>query len=244
MFVIISCSEDDNIIETKPDDTKIVPLLDTVPNPSFENWKPYTIDGVVLFETPDDPWWETINKVRLLGGPVTTEKTTDAHTGQYAARLETIKYTFVIITGVLQTGSFHKGQDTAYMIEGVPFVKKPIKLRCYYKYFPVDNDSAAVYINLTKFDKAAGTKDTLAEGKTAIKDTVPEYQLLELDVTYYKDDVTPDSLNISFISSYHGSKMMGGVGSALYIDDVSIEMPSGIIIPLMYEDTKEQRISK
>ncbi|MDZ7741083.1 MAG: hypothetical protein U5Q03_04860 [Bacteroidota bacterium] len=58
-----------------------------IPEGGFNNWVP---NATNIYYEPAGDWWTTLNSLAILGGPITVYPTTDAHSGEYAAQLETI----------------------------------------------------------------------------------------------------------------------------------------------------------
>lgn len=214
-----------------------------LPNPGFENWdNVYNSKDEFMYEELTGDFWETLNKLRLLGGPVTVEKTDNANTGNYAVRLETKEFGTFRITGLLMSGFFDSKADPGEnMKEGKPFTGKPSKLIAHVMNFPKNNDSAAIYINLTKWKN--DKRDTIAEASMGIGREILEYEPVELILDYYMPNTSPDTIKIVFLSSAGGRNFTGSsgsqpqIGSVLYVDDASLEYTSGITLPLIEENT-------
>ena len=58
-----------------------------IPEGGFENWTP---NSSGTYSEPSGNWWTTLNPLASVGAPVTTAPTSDAHSGELAARLETV----------------------------------------------------------------------------------------------------------------------------------------------------------
>lgn len=213
-----------------------------IPNSGFENWRAeYNDQQEYLYDEPDDEWWGTLNKLRRLGpsAPVTTTKTTDAHTGLYAAKMETLPFgNDFVIPGMLLTGVF-KPEIYGYL-EGRSFTGKPTRLKGYYKFKQVDGDSCSIYINLTRYDSQKDRKGTVAEGSLMIREPIDQYMEFKVDLNYYNYEIQPDTIKIVFISSAGvrgiGSTANAKIGNTMIIDDLMLEYPNGVNIPLMSEE--------
>lgn len=203
-----------------------------VPEGGFNNWSPNATN--IYFE-PTGGWWTTLNPLASLGGPVTVFQTTDAHSGAYAAQLETKLWGAFLISGLLASGNFVMTEP--YIQQGKPYTDMPSKFKGWYKYTPVNGDSAGVGALLTKYNASTGQKDTLATAIVALTEDVQTYTQFELDFDYLIPGMNPDSIIIVFTSSGDGGNFMGEVGSTLIIDDVTLEYTSGLQESLLPEFT-------
>ncbi len=235
LILILGCNKNQPTEVAKPTDSTFT-YTDRLCDPDFEYWKViYGTTNDSLYEDPIGNWWTTLNKIRLLGGPVTATKTTDAHSGKYALRLETMSYGSYVITGLLMTGVFDLNMP-GYVVQGKPFTAKPSKFSGYFKYFPANHDTCSFYIGIYRFNPTLMQRDTIAEAYLAVSDTVPQYKFFEMNLDYRMQNVEPDTMNIAIISSAGGEDYKGNgspqVGSALYIDDLSLELLKGGVIRL------------
>jgi hypothetical protein len=179
--------------------------------------------------------WATANKTVDLNPGVffpTTEKTTDAHSGTYAAKMfSTDQYPGMpFITGNVTTGVFEVdlANPLKSLTNGVPYKSRPTKLKGWFKYIPGPKgpngevDSCEIRIVLTKYNFTLGQKDTIAQSFYRTTDTVDVYTEFVVDVQY-RNQMTPDTLEVIFASSSAGGFFLGRPESTLYIDDVSLE---------------------
>ncbi len=197
----------------------------------FENW---TSAGT--YEEPDG--WGTLNAVGQFfpGTPVTAEKTTDVHNGQFACKLTTkpattdlaaflgANYEYDTLAGVLFSGNILAGAA------GVPYNQRPIGASFYIKYLPQNGDSGAVLIQLTK---RIGNQTVLVGQAFGIANTtMSAYELVALPIQYQTNDV-PDTLTVIAMSSAYGLKAISPTffsipiiapqpNSAMYLDDFSL----------------------
>jgi hypothetical protein len=193
-----------------------------VPEGGFENWSAST-GG---YEEPNGGWWTSLNTLKALGAPVTLSKTTDAHSGNFAAMLETKQWGSFLLPGLLVSGNFIT--SSPFVIQGKPFTELPVKFKGYYKYISVNNDSAAIFAMLTRYDNLNSKRDTIAEARFAVLNTTSSYTFFEIDFNYHITGVNPDSIDVVFSSSAAGSNFQGQIGSTLFVDDVSLEYATGI----------------
>lgn len=212
----------------------IFPLLAQIPDQlefsDFDNWKDiYSVTAPPgVYQEPLGSTWATSNAGAMAGqtDPI-VEKTEDRYGGEYAALMQTRSILGRIASGTLFTGRFildviNPLNSTKF---GIAFAYKPVYLRGYYKYIPVNNDSCRIASFLTKWNSGSKRRDTIAFASISYEQsqlTVNTYT--EFDIIYnYKSSQTPDSITVMFSSSAGGANFQGGIGSKLFIDEVSLE---------------------
>lgn len=201
---------------------------DTLPNMNFENWTSY---GGGAYEEPSGGVWTTANKAVLLTSliPVSTEKTTDAYSGTYAAMMTTKMASppvSMLITGSLATGTFNELETPPNNMHlGMPFTGRPERFVGFYKYENNNGDSCDIYAILSYWDGSA--RQEIARAALRSTQTVTVYTKFNLPFNYTLPN-TPDSISVVFASSAGGAQMVGNVGSTLYIDSTGFVYPSGI----------------
>jgi hypothetical protein len=242
LILLFSCNKNQPTENKIPTDSTFT-YTDRLCDPDFEYWKVYYgTNNDTLYEDPIGNWWTTLNKLKLIGGPVTATKTTDAHSGKYALRLETMSYGSFVITGLLMTGVFDPSMP-GYVIQGKPFTVKPSKFSGYFKYYPANHDTCSFYIGIYKFNTTLMKRDTIAEAYLAVSDTVSQYKLFEMVLNYKMQNVDPDTMKIAIISSAGGEDYKGNgspqVGSTLYVDDLLLELLKGEAIRLTDDKKKK-----
>lgn len=201
-----------------------------IPEGGFNNWTPNSTN---VFYEPSGGWWTTLNSLATLGGPVTTYQTTDAHSGDYAAQMETIQWGELLIAGLLVSGKFALTEP--YIRNGQPFDESPSKFKGWFKYTPVNGDSAGVGALLTRYNIETGSQDTIAKAITAIEENVQTYTQFELDFDYLIPGLSPDTIIIVLTSSGDGGNFQGQIGSTLIVDDLTLEYPAGLHESLLPE---------
>ena len=140
---------------------------------------------------------------RLIGWNSTIEFIVDdAYDGNRAFKIFTY---YVNLPSTLRLGSVRRPITSARSYKGgVPFTKKPIKLKGYYKYEYGNNcggkDSAEVNIYLRRFNTLSNESDTIGSGKLYLGPS-PIYKLFEVPVIY-NSQIDPDSLSIEFVSEH------------------------------------------
>lgn len=208
----------------------------TLPNLDLETW---TTSNSGLYEEPNFPWKTANPAVDFTGGAAVNpvEKVSNAHSGDFAAKMESATIFFTFTAGALWTGDFQLNlTDPANSaVFGVPYEGTPSNLRFYYQYFPVNSDSMGVYTILRKWNPTTNQQDTIAFAEVRSAETVDEYTLFDLELEYFIPDTQPDSIEIAFTSSAAGFLYMGEVGSRLLVDEVTLVNFVGITEVLTQE---------
>ncbi len=204
-------------------------------NNGFENWD-YD-DGGDYYEPSG--FWATLNSISKISAdaPVTTfRETEDVYAGDYAVKLVSDIFFAFPISGTLATGKFADViVDPVEALEvGQPFSDRPVSFSGFYKYFPVDGDSAAIVTQLTKY--VNGTQELIGQAGIYIYNTTDEYTEFDIVFEYFSEE-TPDSISTIFTSSANGANFEAGIGSTLYIDEVALGYtPLQIPLPIMPEN--------
>lgn len=206
------------------------------PNSDLESWT-----NMGNYEQPAGGYWTTANKiVDLFPGfyPATTFKTTDAHSGTFAARMVTDRISppvNLLVTGTLAIGEFDEnGTPPENLKLGKPFTTRADKFTGWYKFNSVAGDSCDLYCLLSKWNSTTMARDTIAWAGLREYTTQPAYIKFDLPFNYSSSD-TPDSISMVFASSAGGANFQGQVGNELFIDDVVLETATGLEIMLMAE---------
>ena len=184
------------------------------PNGGFENWRSITADKA-------DEWSSRNFFYTYYADKRMLTKTTDAQSGNYAARLENV--------------STYDGDNSGYMNYGgssgyyddprsdLPLNNKnPEKITGYYKYLPQGQDSAIMGYNLKHYQTANDTLVTLESNGTVLPPT-NSYTKFEMKVDY-DSSLVADSFNLAFLA---GNGLPGKLGSELFIDNIKIHYPDG-----------------
>lgn len=201
-----------------PDNT----VTEALAGGDFEVWITQT-QGEVSFDKPSGDWWDGLNYLSVIGGPITATKTADSYSGSYALRLETKWWgEDLTIPGILVSGYFNSDLPIGEnLVIGKPFTKKPSSLNGYLKYFPADNDTLVVFIALTKYNVSNSTRDTTAKGEYTYCGEVNSYTPFSVNIDYLID-IVPDSIHVILLSSVSGKEMKGHAGSVLFVDKLSL----------------------
>ncbi len=119
---------------------------------------------------------------------------------------------------------------------GTPLSEKPTKLHGYYFYILDDNqqyaDSAFVNIIAKKYNTSLGQPDTVALGRLHLPPSI-SWLPFTVDIADIAPGIDPDSIVISFWSCLDNNCFCDGFGDGnclfFYIDNISLELPTGII---------------
>ncbi|ABG60747.1 PCMD domain-containing protein [Cytophaga hutchinsonii] len=194
-------------------------------NSDFENWTNHPGSGGYSSYDEADNWASGNAAVNIAPGltPPTT-KTTDAQHGNAAVKLTTQSIFGQIAAGNLFTGKFqlNLSNPVKSVQMGIPYVSRPSAFNVYYKYAPVNGDSCAIYVLLTKYNTSTKKTDTIGRGHFSSTANVSVYTLLHIPVTY-TSTAAPDSIAMVFTSSADGGNFRGQVGSSLTVDNFSLE---------------------
>ncbi|PLX08141.1 MAG: hypothetical protein C0596_07530 [Marinilabiliales bacterium] len=215
-FVFVACDpeEEDPHIEN-PQETIALAGCD------FETWTEF-VQGEVTYDIPAGDWWDGLNYLSVIGGPITFEKTTDSYNGEYALRLETKTWgEDLTIPGILASGYFDPEQPIGEnLIIGKPFTDKPLSLNGFLKYAPAENDTLVIFVALTKFDSNENIRDTIATGEYTYSGLIETYSPFTVPIEY-TESINPDSVHVILLASVSGKEMRGHTGSVLIVDELS-----------------------
>ncbi len=189
----------------------------SIPNNKFESWESFG-----AFENPES--WDTPNAELSLLGQATVEKSTDAYSGTYSARLETKNVILADAPGLITLADF--SVDIAsldFTIKGgLPLKENVSKLSGMYKYSGVGNDSASVLIYNFKRDNE-GVIDTIGIGIKSLGDA-ETWTPFTVNMEVFNSNI-PDTFNVIIVSSGESFK----AGSVLFVDSLTIETNTGIL---------------
>jgi hypothetical protein len=179
-----------------------------IENGSFEKW---------INKSYDKPkGWSAFGSYDLQ--PV--QKTTDAHSGKYALKIQNILSGPAQAPGQCNTTT--KNGDTLNSGPAFPIPAiQPKYLQCYYKFQSVNNDVATISVILYK------NGNPIAAGTAYLEASTPSYIYLKIPIDYIIQE-TPDSATMK-VASYNFTDSVGPRGeSILYVDDFSFDSQSGI----------------
>ncbi len=180
-------------------------------NPGFEQWDSLTlIDGVRIYNPVD--WNSSNTDVFAFNQKQTVEMTTDAHTGNYAAKLTSTQDDQQLQATFLSSGAAIGDGPDDPQTGKFPLNGRINGFEGYYKYFPSEEDSFRVFLALYRDGQYIG--QSYMEKGTAT-DT---YTKFSWSVNYPATISPPDSAKFIIEPSIFD----GSEGSVLYIDDLTI----------------------
>jgi hypothetical protein len=191
---------------------------DATPNAGFENWTVVTFP--TQYEVPDD--WDQLNDQTNFIGILTCVKTTDAHTGSFAAKLVTKVVTILTLVdtanGIITTGELITTPPYG-ITGGIPYMQRPDSMAGWIKYTPEGGDSCQI-----EFVLRNSNNDTIGTALYKTGATISQYTRFSAPVVYNSGDLPDTSLWL--ISSSNGFNAIPN--STLYVDDLSLILSVGI----------------
>jgi hypothetical protein len=181
---------------------------DTIPNPGFESW---TNHGTYM----DPTNWTTLNPYTGAGA-VTCSQSNDAHSGSYSVKLTTKSLGSIMVPATLTTGKIDLVTQT--VVGGLADTARPAYLTGWYKYAPVNTDTASLEVHFFASQAEIGT------GILRVSGTVSTWTHFTVAINY-SSGATPDTSRLLFVSSATDTPQ---VGTALWLDDLAYSNVSGI----------------
>lgn len=191
-----------------------VAFTQDIPNGGFETWTPTT-----YFEEPNQ--YATSNSLTyLLGDTVNVTKSTDSHSGNFAARLETLALGSDTVQGLLMIGEI-SGQN---ITGGVPFNDRPDSLVGYVKYNLQGGDNLYIVCLFTRQGLPLGGIEATYSG------TQNNYTRISIPIDWVIPFLTPDTLKVVIANT--SDMNSGHAGSVVYVDQfqfigTSLPFPNG-----------------
>ncbi|GAB3590458.1 T9SS type A sorting domain-containing protein [Hymenobacter daeguensis] len=141
-------------------------------------------------------------------------KTTDTHSGSYAAKLVTDAsgYSSYFVLGPRAATS------STNSLGGVPFTGRPANLQFYYKLAGTNAVADSAYVQLELTATVNGASQTVGYVTQVLTNPSATYTLASFPVTYLSA-ATPDSVHLMFVS---GIARHITTGTAVYIDDIDL----------------------
>jgi hypothetical protein len=195
---------------------------------TMETWLTYTADTATL-ERPQG--WNGSDSVAYTytGLPLLPARQifqdTHAHSGQYAARIETKNMGLSTVSGGLANGEIEVDGLGGYSISGgTPVSQRITFVNAWLDYQPQGSDEAAIIVRAVWAGQGSNGNDSIIGQGTVTSDGTNGYEHFSVAITYIDSAVVPDHLQIGFLSSQ--SFIGGDDNTVLYVDDVTISTVS------------------
>jgi hypothetical protein len=191
----------------------------TVPNLNLETWS--TRSTAVLGGVEAPTGWLTDDDLvaqdagqQLPASFNTLTKTTDSHSGSYAAKLTTDASGFPTY---FVLGS-RAASNSANSLGGVPFTGRPANLQFYYKLAGANAVADSAYVQMELTATVNGASQTVGFVTQILANPSATYTLASFPVTYLST-ATPDSVHLMFLSGVASNIT---TGTSVYIDDIDL----------------------
>ncbi len=222
-FIIFSTNPDDPVVGgyVEIDDIILIGTTDVIPNGDFEIWES------VEYEKVDN--FSSFNPFQALFDlkPMATQ-TTDAYAGNSAVRIENVEIidfdnNDLDTLGFIYSGDFFSDYS-AFGLDATPQI-----FSGWYKYAPVDDDSALIFLEFTKYDSSLGYSETVAEFAFYLGEA-NDYTSFEFPLSFTE---TPDSFSLGISSgNFESNDEYVPLGSVLHIDELSFDFIEGTRVPI------------
>lgn len=201
-----------------------------LPDGGFEEWKTGENYQKETFDDLANPFWQTLNVLSTLPpemgtGPVVVFKE-QGKTG-FCPRMESNQLTLgektIFLPGVVGAMTVIIDKQTAQF--GRPYTGKPTYLKGFMKYKPVNNDSAAIFVEV--YTTRDGEREMIGRVEQIYRGAIEDWTEFELPIRYRNDEgAVIDSICVLFVSSagYDFEDLFnckGQIGSTLWVDDCS-----------------------
>lgn len=208
-----------------------------LPNGDMESWLVFSDgDGGAQYndlgpnQDRSQNFLRSLNQILTVPGTPATcfKETSSIHGGASAAKLVsgmvTIPFT-VFVPGTIVTGDVNIILQSISL--GRPFNQRPDRYTGWYKYAPVNGDSAKFEVILSRYDALNQVRVPVGSGSLTITQAAANYTNFNIDIVY-TDSQAPDTAIVVAAASagYDFSNLLmcqGQVGSELFIDDLSLE---------------------
>jgi hypothetical protein len=207
-------------------------LAQQIENPGFEDWEEVGL-GPDIIEPVNWSTIKTSDNPTISGlAPITWERSTDAHNGQYSVKLHNTSTLGIPVSGTMSNGQYHPNLNTelAYAFTNTadpqwntPFTSRPDSIAFWMKWFPDGNDTlqfqALLHVDeATLPPKPENEANRVAYTRADIGGTFENWTRIALTFDYF-DSRTPEYI-LMIITSGNGTTP--NVGSYAFYDDLEI----------------------
>ncbi|MES2555822.1 MAG: T9SS type A sorting domain-containing protein [Bacteroidota bacterium] len=179
-----------------------------LPNNGFEDWHPF-------YDTEAPDYWVGTNQMVIAGASPGIDPTTDAHSGNYAARFSTIVLDLfgeeVLYPSAMYINSTPETDD-----EGTPFTGRPDSLVAWVKYLPGGQNQFLIRADLLKYNSVSQEVEMIGTAGYIGVETGNTYTRIAFPFTYTSPE-TPDTLTLIISSSIFEPTLANTV---LVVDDL------------------------
>lgn len=188
---------------------------DTIANAGFEQWN--------FNPQYDDPvGWVTLNQFGIAELAFKASNAGEFHSGSASIKLVTSNVLNNSTPSILTNGMINVVQQDVE--GGTPFGSRPVSFGGWFRFDPVNADTAFFTVTLTKWNSGTGSSDVVGTSQASIATTSGSFVNLEIPFQYGSTEV-PDTVLILIGS---GTDAGPQEGSALYVDDLYYTYPQGI----------------
>ena len=203
------------------DDIIMTGTTDEIPNSNFEIWETIEYEKVDNFYSfnPFQAYFDL--------EPMATE-TSDAYAGNSAIRIENVE-TYDFDSDVIDTIGFIFSNN--FMSENPAFGldATPEWISGWYKYEPIENDSATIFLSFTKYNSTTEESEIVAEYGFLLGES-SSYIPFTFPLSFNE---IPDSVSIGIASgNVESINDHVPLGSVLYLDELSFDFLEGIKMPI------------
>ncbi len=213
---------------------------------SFESWRNYSVVTAPSVTLQSPAGWHAADSLVFYAKAVYPSavfaqqvfKTTDAHSGSFAAKLITLKEDiFGTLPALLTNADIELDMSTVTpgtslpgikLVGGTPVTTRIPAMSAWVKYSPIGNDTAGIYVLAMKAGIGAGGADSLiGKGQAIMYSNISTYTKMDIPITYVNASMVPDFIQVIITP---GSMTNPQDSSTLYVDDITVET-TGIITP-------------
>lgn len=217
---------------------------------TMETWQNYSVGFPLPTTQLEKPaGWRGADSLICLLGPFIQPggnfgkqvfKSTEAHSGSFAARLlNRDQDTLGIFPGILTNADLIVDIQTAdfSLSGGTPVTGRVDTVKAWVKYKPKGADEGAVTAQAVIKGAGAGGADSVVGAGLAIIVADTGYYEIVVDLEYVDPNVVPNALQVMFSGSM--SVLSAEDSTELFVDDVTASSTVGIKMQLFEEDVLE-----
>jgi hypothetical protein len=192
-------------------------------NSGFETWASGSPSG---WGTADD----MLAGTGLASGTTLETQVSPGNSGSSACQLQTQSVSLLFIGNFDVPGIINSAPITLNLTSGsinfdfAPYTSIPTSYSFYYKFSPVNGDTAASICYFTKWNTTTNLRDTIGYGGTLILNSAAAFTQMSVPITWLSQNA-PDSIQMLFFSS---AGAVAQINTTLTIDDVNMQIPQGI----------------